>query len=747
MIGKKQHLILYSKISLTNRTEVISVPTTNSPAHFTIADIAVFPAPGMGIPSHFNFSHDGRWLYYLDVIDPTSPIQQLYMADTTTGELRIAVTPPTDGSHEDLLSPEEELRRQRERMLATGITHYQCAVGNNRILIPYKGNIYIQDDSDAPLRIVFDATGKPPARDPALSPSGTHIAFVQDAELYVIPTKGGKARQITHGARGTGKTNGLAEYIAEEELDRHEGFWWSPDNTQIAYTEVDDTHIPLYRIQHLGKDATEDTIEEIHHYPFAGAQNAKVRLGVVSIKGGAPIWLDLTDLEDYYIARVFWWEPGIIGAEILNRPQTTVDLVRIDVATGTRTTVLHETNDAWISARRQHFLHLQDGSFLWASEQSGFNHIYLYDHDGTLVRQLTAGEWQVDSIEAVDETNGLVYFTGNREDPRERHLYAIPLAGGNIRRITDEAGMHDVTIDVASGYFVDVFSSMTTPPTVVLQAIDATHAPQILHMPDDPRLAKFELEAPELVTLQNRDGTPLYGALYRPSASFGPGPYPTIISLYGGPGPQMVTNSWGMTASLQRQYLRSLGFAVFTLDNRGSARRGLEFERAIKNRMGTIEVEDQVDGVRWLITQGITDPQRVGMTGWSYGGFMTLMCLEKAADIFKVGVAGAPATTFAGYDTCYTERYMGTPQENPAGYAATDATRFVETLKGKLLLIHGMIDENVHFRHTARFIEALVQAGKPYDIVLLPEERHSPRMLSSRVYYQERLIEYFKEWL
>jgi dipeptidyl-peptidase-4 len=250
------------------------------------------------------------------------------------------------------------------------------------------------------------------------------------------------------------------------------------------------------------------------------------------------------------------------------------------------------------------------------------------------------------------------------------------------------------------------------------------------------------------VTLPNRDGTTLYGAIYRPPADrFGPGPYPTIVEVYGGPGPQTVQHAWPLTAVLRTQYLRSLGYLVFRLDNRGSARRGLAFEGALHRRMGTIEVADQVDGVKWLAAQGLADPARVGVMGWSYGGYMSLMCLAQAPEVFRVAVAGAPVTSWDGYDTAYTERYMATPAENPSGYAQGSVLSHVANIQGKLLIIHGMLDENVHFRHTARLINALIAARIPYDLLAFPDERHMPRRQADRTYQHERTIGFFLEHL
>jgi dipeptidyl-peptidase-4 len=718
---------------------------THSLPTFPIEEIAAFPAPGMALPNTFAFSSDDRRVTYL-APDEQRSIQRLYALDVATGARTVLAAAPEDESQAEM-SPAEELRRQRERSLTLGLTRYACAAHSERIALPLAGDVYVLDGPETQLRRVVDRAGQTPAQTPALSPDGEWVAFVQDAEVFVVAAAGGAPRQITRGARRTGKSHGLAEYVAQEELDRGEGFWWSPDGKWIAFAEVDERHIPVYRILHHAKDTTGAGAQEDHHYPFAGAANAIVRLGVVSARGGRTVWMDLGGDPDTYLARVFWWPDGNLGTILLNREQTAIELARCDIRTGQRTLVLRETSERWINLPKRPLAPLKAGGFLWLSERSGFRHLYLYDANGGLIRQLTDGEWIVDAVRGVDEHENQVYFTGNREAPTETQLYVAPLAGGAVRRITTEPGTHDITIDHACQRFVDVHSALDTPPHVTLRALADGLPLQTFHVPSDDRLAAFALEPPEIVTLRNRSGVLLYGAVYRPPARFGPGPYPTVVQVYGGPHAQTVTNGWGMTAALQIQYLRAQGFLVFRLDNRGSARRGLAFETPLWHRMGTVEVDDQVDGVRWLVNQGLADPDRVGITGGSYGGYMSLMCVARAPDIFRVAVAVAPVVAWDGYDTAYTERYMGTPQSNPAGYAESSVLSHVNQIRGKLLVAHGMLDENVHFRHTARLMQALSRARKPYDTLLLPDERHMPRHPAGRVYLNERVVEYFLQHL
>ncbi|MEO7910294.1 MAG: S9 family peptidase [Roseiflexaceae bacterium] len=740
--------------------------TTNDTAapELALEAVVTYPLPGMAIPGAIAWSPDDRLITYL--YSPERGLtRQLYAFELASGQRRLLLAPADGGATEQNISLEEQLRRERLRQRELGVTQYAWARRANRILVPLRGDIYVQDGLDAPLRKIVDSNGVP-ALNPQLSPDGASVAYVQDSELYVVAIDAGEPRQLTSGARGTGVTHGLAEYVAQEEMARRAGFWWSHDSAWLAFEEADETHIPIYRIVHQGKDATGENAQEDHRYPFAGTPNAKVRLGVVPVADSTssgqsgsesiaePVWMDLGANQDIYLARVQWLPGGSLSAQIENRAQTTLDLLHFDPRSGESSTLLQETSDVWVNLH-QIFRPLRTGeyagSFIWASERDGFQHLYLYDQNGKLIRQLTRGEWMVESLAGVDEARGLVYFTATRESPLDTHLYVVALsdpgAAGELRKITTAPGKHAVVLDHGCTRFVDTHDSLDQPPTVTLRALDDGALLAAIFDERDSRVDTLALAPPELVTLPSRDGVTLHGAIFRPSAHFGPGPYPTIVQVYGGPQAQTVTNSWSLTIAMRAQYLRSQGFLVFLLDNRGSARRGLAFEGALKHTMGHIEVDDQVDGVRWLVAQGLADAERVGIYGWSYGGYMATISLARAPETFKVAVAGAPVTHWDGYDTHYTERYMGTPQTNPQGYIASSVIHHVGTITGKLMLIHGLIDENVHFRHTARLINALIKARKPYDLFLFPDERHMPRALADRVYMEERIRDYFAEHL
>ncbi|KAF0688162.1 Aste57867_20195 [Aphanomyces stellatus] len=737
-------------------------------------DVARMPAPGSNAPTNLQFSPNGRLLAYLHS-SSNELTQQLYGVNVDTHQVALVARPPGSGNTENNLSLEEKLRRERQRQMGVGITSYLwCPTPQStRILYPLQGNLYLQEHPGAELTLLFDkaSTGaKGGAIDPQYSPDGRYIAFVQENEIYVIaadPVVGGTqhATQITFGAREAGKSHGLACFVTQEELSRFRGFWWSPDSSRIAFEEIDDTHIPEFRIMHSGSAELGENAQEDHRYPFAGEANPRRRLAIQTVnlsERQAPVYVPFT-AEDFYISRVHWFLDGSLGIETLNRLQTEVELLRWHPATQALTQLIHESSPIWLNA---HYLYRNlesraDGSFtfIWASERTGYMHLYLYEcaHGvATCVRPLTRGDGNVESIDGVDLEHDVLYFSGNLTNPIERHLFKTSLSTDNapITQVTTIPGIHNVVLDSACSTYVDVYHNLTTPPTAVLYKVSAADsAVHTIHTTSDPRLAQLQdrIEAPKTFSFPTRDGTTtLYGALYTPDATkFGPGPYPTMVNVYGGPHVMRVQNAWNVTVDMRAQLFRSMGYAVLKVDNRGTFRRGLQFEGAIKHAMGTVEISDQEDGVRKLVQDGVTIPGRVGIIGWSYGGYMSAISLVKAPDTFKLAVAGAPVTSWDGYDTCYTERYMSTPQLNPDGYARGNVMNFVQHMQPgqKLLLIHGLIDENVHFRHTARLINALISARKHYDLLLFPKERHSPRHLEDRIYMEQRIAEYVAEHL
>uniref|UniRef100_A0A0D6R138 Peptidase S9 prolyl oligopeptidase catalytic domain-containing protein n=1 Tax=Araucaria cunninghamii TaxID=56994 RepID=A0A0D6R138_ARACU len=728
-----------------------------------VQDIAQNPLPGCGVPGALAFTHDDALISYLHSSDGTLH-RKLYVFDPSTGTHELVVSPPGGGVEEWNLSSADKMRRERMRERGLGVTRYEWAKTPHlhRLMVPLPGGIYVQDLPGKELFLILESTSSSPILDPQLSPDGSMIAYARDDEIYVLPVTCGESKQITFGARGTGKMHGLAEYIAQEEMERRNGFWWSPDSKHIAFTQVDASEIPIYKIMHQGKATVGREAEEDHAYPFAGHANVKVRLGIVPATGGDISWMDLScglsgdDAEEEYLARVAWMKDTVITAQVLNRVHSKLKLLKFDVKSGARETVLIEESDIWVNLHdcftplHKGLEHLA-GGFIWASERSGFRHLYLYDGHGHCLGAITEGEWMVEQVAAVDENAGVVYFTGTLDSPLEAHLYSTKLFPDfshplqKPKKLTQGEGKHSVVLDHQMQRFIDIHDSLKSLPRVALHSLqDGRLLMPIYEQPSPtPRVQRLLLSAPEIVKISASDGTSLYGAIYRPSIErFGPPPYRTLVNVYGGPHVQTVCKSWINTVDMRAQYLCSRGFLVWRLDNRGSARRGLRFEGALKYNVGHIDVEDQETGVEWLVQQKLAKPGKIGVYGWSYGGYMAAMTLARCPDTFQCAVAGAPVTSWDGYDTFYTEKYMGLPASNPAGFEYSSVMHHVPRIRGKLLLVHGMIDENVHFRHTARLVNAFIAAGKEYELLIFPDERHMPRRLRDRIYMEEKICNF-----
>ena len=688
----------------------------------TIDDVARLPRPGTTGPELFSFSPDGRTLTYLAPPAGARGLTRvLWTHDVASGRQRVLFAPSGEGVTDAAVSREEELRRERQRQQTQGVTSYEWAKDAPVILVPVLGDLWLIEDGTA-RRIGERAT------DPHLSPDGTRIAFVRDDELFVLDVATGEERRLTFDAEPW-VTNGLAEFIAQEELGRGRGFWWSADGALIAFEQADERHIPPFVIPHWGADRLET---EEHRYPFAGAENARVRLGVVPATGGPVTWMELGSFE--YLARATWHPDGRLFAQLLDREQRRLELRAFDPASGGGETILVEESPYWINLHNDLRFIGGGGEFVWSSEVTGMRRLELRARDGSLIRPLTDGTWPVDAVAGLDEEGRRVAFSGS-PNPVESHVFVVGLDAGLPSRLDPGDGFTVAAFSRRLEHRVEIHQSRTTPLTVTLHDPERT-----LHAPEEPDL---DLITPEIFSFENRDGTLLYGALFRPARL----PAPLIVWVYGGPHAQVVQDSWAVTSDLQAQYLAAQGFAVMRVDNRGSARRGLEFEAAIARRLGSVEIADQVDGVLFAASQGWVDGDRVGITGWSYGGFMTIMSMLKAPEVFRVGVAGAPVTSLDGYDTAYTERYMGTPQEYPDAYRDCSATTHAAALRGDLMIVHGMLDENVHFRHTARFLEKISKTRASCELLLYPNGRHGLRSEEDRRHMHERVAGYFAKHL
>ncbi|VFQ99248.1 unnamed protein product [Cuscuta campestris] len=736
---------------------------------FPVEEIVQYPLPGYGVPTSISFSPDDSVVTFLFSPDQNLN-RKIYVFDLKNGRQEMLFSPSDGGLDENNISAEEKLRRERLRERGLGVTRYEWVKTNSTrktVMVPLPAGIYFKDLMGE-LELKIPSTSSMPIIDPHISPDGTKLAFVKGNELNIFDLIYNNSSQLTSGSNGNIIVHALAEYIAQEEMDRKNGFWWSLDGKFLAFTKVDSSDIPFFRIMHQGKSSTGPEAQEDHAYPFSGQPNAKVQLGVVSSNGGPVTWMDVVcggkfvtdddDDDDEYLARVNWMYQNILAAQVLNRSHTKLKLLKFDINTGKKEVLLVEENDTWINLHDcftplEIGLNKSSGDFLWASEKTGFRHLYLHDYNGTCLGPLTQGHWMVEQVVGVNEAVGLVYFTGTLDSPLESHLYCsklFPEPNGSLKeplRLTLGRGKHVVVLDRQMQRFVDIHDSLVSPPKISLCSLHDGSV--IMHLHDQPssipRVKMLQLEPPEIFQIQAKEGTTLYGILYRPDETrFGPPPYKTMIHVYGGPGVQLVNDSWANTVDMRAQFLRSKGILVWKMDNRGTARRGLKFEGALKYNCGGVESEDQATGAEWLLKHGLAKEGHIGLYGWSYGGYLSAMTLTKFPEVFKCAVSGAPVTSWDGYDTFYTEKYMGRPLENQSGYLESSVMHHIDKLEGKLLLVHGMIDENVHFRHTARLINALAASRKFYELLVFPDERHMPRRHRERIYMEERIWDFIE---
>jgi dipeptidyl-peptidase-4 len=554
---------------------------------------------------------------------------------------------------------------------------------------------------------------------------------VRDQNLHVYDIANARGKVLTDDGGGPIK-NGMAEFVAQEEMDRTTGYWWAPDDRHIAFARVDESPV---KVTQRFEIAADNVATFAQRYPVAGGPNVTVRLGVANVQSGAITWIDWGSDTDIYLARVNWLPDGkTLAIQRQSRDQRKLDLLFADIGTARTRVVLAETSNTWIDLH--HELTFLKGSreFIWASSRDGHQHLYLYDDEGHLLRRLTAGDWNVDdfrtrAIKGVDEKNRLIYFTATASSPTERQLYSTSLDTQDphkIVRISQEPGLHGISMSTGAAIYVDSFTSSIQPPQVSLHAADGAPLAVLLENrlnaqhPDAPYLV--DNSVPQIGTLAAADGQTLYYRLYKP-LHFDPAKrYPAIVDVYGGPGVQRVLDNW--TGTSFTQILTRAGYVVFQLDNRGTAFRGTAFQAPIHGKLGDVEVADQVQGARWLGSQDFVDSARIGVWGWSYGGYMTLMLMFKAPDVFRAGVAGAPVTDWTLYDTHYTERYLGRPQDNAVGYAASSVLPYAQDLKGRLLVMHGMADDNVLFLHSTKLFRKLQHLGKPFDVMVYPGAKH-----------------------
>ena len=561
-----------------------------------------------------------------------------------------------------------------------------------------------------------------PEIDAQLSPDGKKAAYLRGSDLYTLDIETRKETRLTSNGSAT-LINGGLDWVYPEEIGLSRAFWWAPDSQSLTYLQFDISREPVFPHEDLLKTRA---LFEPQRYPQAGENNADVRMGVVPAAGGPTRWFDIGDTRHTYLIARAGWLPDAKHVYVVrtNRVQNRVEARAIDTESGSASVIFRESDPYWINLKGD-LRFLKDGKrFLWMSERDGHRHLYLYSNDGKEVKQLTRGSWEVNAIEAVDESSGRVFYTSSEPTHLERHLYSVGLDGGNAHRITKETGMHTISMGTG-GYYLDTFSNLTTAPITMLRSGDGRDV-AVYRERDQKLTSEYTFLQPEIVQFPSADGTMLYGRLLKPAGFEDGKKYPVVVMVYGGPDVALpVRNAW-LGVSLE-QVLAQRGYVVWQAENRGGAGRGHAFETAIYHHLGVTELADQVAGVKYLLSLGFADPARVGIRGWSYGGFMTINALLNAPAVFHAGFAGAPVTSWMNYDTIYTERYMGLPSENADGYAATALPRHAANLQGKLLIAHNFEDDNVLFQNTLQMITALQNANKQFEMMLYPQKTHDVR--------------------
>jgi dipeptidyl-peptidase-4 len=748
----------------TNKYYILLACAIASMSHAEPLTLArIFAAPDLAGPRLQNpaISPDGKYVTFLQGKPDNKDQLDLWGFDLRSGRATLLVDSRVLLQGDEKLSADEAARRERQRTAnLRGIVEYKFSADGRRLLVPLGGDLYVYD---------FQARGKQAVQrltntqdyetDARFSPRGNFVSFIREQNLWVVELKTGAERQLTRDGNGL-VNNGVAEFIAQEEMDRDTGYWWSPDESRIAYTRIDDTAVQEIERSEIYADRV-TTVRQ--RYPAAGTNNTSVELKIISLVNNATTNVDLGRDRNVYLARVDWFPNSeSLAVQRETRDQKRLDLLKIDARSGAGRTLFTETSATWVNLSNNIAFIPERHEFVWASERSGFRHLYLFGENGELIRALTSGAWTVTgdiSADSIDAKRGLIFFTANETTPLEQHLFATSLDtldAARVQRVSRENGWHNAVLFPGQRAYLDTWSSPEQPPCVAIRNIDGTLKQWVLRNaldsahPYSPYVSDHVAE--EFGNLAASDGQTLYYRLLKPAKMVDGKKYPVIFDLYGGPGNQYVQRNWmgggRGTQGLFRQVLAQHGFIVFSLDNRGSALRGRAFEAPLYRRFGKVEVEDQVRGAEFLRSLPFVDGNRIGVTGWSYGGYMTLMALTTAPNIFKAGVAGAPVTDWRLYDTHYTERYLGDPTQNSASYIASSVTPYLKNLSGRLLLVHGMADDNVLFANSTQLMKQLQDANIQFELMTYPGGKHGlVRQADMGLHFYTAVLNFFSERL
>lgn len=728
---------------------IISITSNVNAESLTIERLHASPNLYGSTAKSVKISPDGARVTFLRGKESDKNQQDLWEYHIASGETRMLVDSLAFVTSETL--DEAELaRRERQRIYASGIVEYKFSPDGSALLFPLGGDLYY-----LPIGGDVRQLTKTPGTesDAKVSPLGGYVSYVRAQNLYVMPLKTGIERAITTDGAGA-ISFGMADFAAQEEMYRITGYWWSKDDSKIAYTRMDESGVVLKNRYEIGANGDVTTVPQ--RYPFAGTPNAIVELAVMDLASSNIVWMDLGEDKDIYLARVNWSPDGTLTAQRQSRDQKLIELLFFDPVTGQGSVMLNERQDKFTNLHSDLSFIKGGEQFIWTSERSGFRHIYIYKKDGTLVRQLTSGNWPVaytsrigGGVRLVDETHGYVYFEGWIDTPTERDLYRVPLTGGDIEQLTEAGGSHYTYISPDGSFFVDSGQSPTRPPYTAIRSMDGALLSYVSENALDENHPYYPYLpghlAKEYGDFKVEDGTTLYYQITKPANFDATKQYPAIVYLYGGPGVgQQVRKTWD---SGFNQLLAQNGYVVFTMDNRGSPNRGKAFEDVLFRNMGDYEVRDQITGTQMLKDLSYVDADRVGIYGWSYGGYMALMCLFKEPGFFAAGISGAPGTDWRLYDTHYTEQYMGDPNDGSDAYKVSSPNTYVENLDDPLLLIHGMADDNVFFDHSVALIGALQRARKQFELMTYPGKTHRITGTNEKIHLDYLRLNFFDRYL
>ena len=632
--------------------------------------------------------------------------------------------------------------------LPVAIEEYRFSSDGTRLLIftnsarvwrqSTKGTYYVWD---LPARRLIPVSAQPGYQMFAkLSPDGRMAAFVRANNIYVTDLTTGAETAVT--ADGNDNViNGTSDWVYEEELDLRDAFRWSADGRRIAFWRLDQTAIrPFYL---LNADSLYPELVPVR-YPKAGMPNSEVKIGIVDLASRQTTWVDLGGDKDIYVAAMdFAGSSNEIWLTRLNRHQNRLDLLLADTQRGASRVIMTDRDSAWVDHNQPRWI---DGGkqFLFVSERDGYDQVYLFNRDGSLVRRVTPGGWDVLQVYGVDEKKRVLYCSGAIDGPLRRPLVRIGLDGQSLTRISPEPGSHGIEFDPTFQLYVDTYSRAGIPPVQTLRRADGTLVRTLAdNIALAAKVAGLALARPEFTTIKTADGVELNAWIIKPQGFDPSHRYPLLMNVYGGPGSQTVTDSWGGANYLWHQMLARDGYLVASVDNRGTGGRGARFMKMTYLHLGRYESADQIASARWFAAQPYVDPDRIGIWGWSYGGYMSSLSMFRGAGVFKAALAVAPVTDWRLYDTIYTERYMRTPLENPAGYAEGAPLAYADSLKGHFLLVHGTGDDNVHFQNSVRLVERLEAANRQFDMRIYPNKTHSIAGGTTR----ENLYGLFTSWL